>query len=185
MKTQIIAHVIGIEGGFSDHANDPGGATRYGITEQVARAHGYTGEMSRLPAEIAVEIYSKKYWDTLNLDDVLLLSPSIAFELFDSGVNAGVGRAGCWLQDTLNRFNRQARDYEDIPVDGDVGPRTIAALQALINKRGTTGKKIVWRALNCLQGAHYMELPQKFEDFKVGWLSHRVGELPPFIQEGE
>ena len=41
--------LIGHEGGFVDHPSDPGGATRYGITERVARANGYTGSMREFP----------------------------------------------------------------------------------------------------------------------------------------
>lgn len=31
--------LIGHEGGFVDHPSDPGGATRYGITERIADPH--------------------------------------------------------------------------------------------------------------------------------------------------
>jgi lysozyme family protein len=40
---QLIEEVIGREGGYSNHPADRGGATRWGITEAVARAHGYRG----------------------------------------------------------------------------------------------------------------------------------------------
>ena len=36
--------LLGHEGGFVDHPKDPGGSTRYGITQRVARANGYEGE---------------------------------------------------------------------------------------------------------------------------------------------
>ena len=42
------------EGGYSDHAADPGGKTRYGITEVVARSHGYRGDMRELPLDAAL-----------------------------------------------------------------------------------------------------------------------------------
>ena len=32
--------LLGHEGGFSDHPADPGGKTRYGVTEAVAREAG-------------------------------------------------------------------------------------------------------------------------------------------------
>jgi hypothetical protein len=41
------------EGGYSDNAADSGGQTKYGITEEVARAHGYTGAMKDLPLSVA------------------------------------------------------------------------------------------------------------------------------------
>ena len=46
-----------IEKGYSDHPFDAGGKTMYGITEHVARANGYTGEMRDFSAdEIAAAI---------------------------------------------------------------------------------------------------------------------------------
>jgi lysozyme family protein len=37
-----------------DHPADIGGPTRWGITQAVARRHGYTGEMHALPRHMAV-----------------------------------------------------------------------------------------------------------------------------------
>ena len=46
---QLIDGLIAREGGFVDHPADRGGATNWGITDAVARAHGYTGPMALLP----------------------------------------------------------------------------------------------------------------------------------------
>jgi lysozyme family protein len=46
---QLIDEVIGREGGYSNHPADRGGATRWGVTEAVARAHGYRGDMRSFP----------------------------------------------------------------------------------------------------------------------------------------
>ena len=45
------------EGGYSDHAADPGGKTRYGVTEAVAREVGYKGDMRDLSLDLAKRIY--------------------------------------------------------------------------------------------------------------------------------
>ncbi|HGV4401999.1 TPA: glycosyl hydrolase 108 family protein, partial [Klebsiella pneumoniae] len=42
---QIIEGILGKEGGYVDHPSDKGGPTRWGITQTIARAHGYTGDM--------------------------------------------------------------------------------------------------------------------------------------------
>ena len=57
--------VIGIEGGYSDDPDDRGGKTKFGITEAVARAHGYRGEMRDLGLTTARKIYKSSYWDVL------------------------------------------------------------------------------------------------------------------------
>ena len=51
------AKLLGHEGDFSDHPADPGGATRFGITEAVAREVGYRGDMRELPVDLAKRIY--------------------------------------------------------------------------------------------------------------------------------
>jgi lysozyme family protein len=43
----LIDALIDREGGYVNHPADRGGPTRYGITEAVARAHGYAGAMAR------------------------------------------------------------------------------------------------------------------------------------------
>ena len=47
--------LLGHEGGFVDHPKDPGGATRYGITQRVARANGYVGDMRNFPLSEAMQ----------------------------------------------------------------------------------------------------------------------------------
>lgn len=171
------ARVLGIEGDFSDDPADSGGATRFGITEQVARAHGYKGDMRELPLETAKQIYRRDYWDRLSLDAVARLSFPIAEELFDTAVNCGQGVAGTWLQRCLNALNRQQKDYPDVVVDGVVGPRTVEALGAYLAHRKQHGEKVLLRALNALQGAHYISLAEKRakdEAFVYGWFLNRV-----------
>ena len=41
----LIDVLIAREGGFVDHPADKGGPTRWGITQAVARRHGYMGQM--------------------------------------------------------------------------------------------------------------------------------------------
>lgn len=173
----IIEHVVVLEGGFVDDPEDSGGATRFGITEAVARAHGYKGDMRNLPKAFAIDVYRQAYWTPLRLDQVLVSSPAIALELFDTAVNSGVSRAGEFLQRSLNVLNRRGKDYDDITVDGLVGPKTLAAYEAYRRVRARSGEKVLLRALNCLQGAFYIDLAerrQKDQRFIFGWLLHRV-----------
>lgn len=101
------------EGGYSDHPADPGGKTRYGITEAVARAHGYDGPMHSLPLDTARRIYLTAYWGPSHAD---ALPPEIRFDVFDAAVNSGVRQSALWLQ----------RSIGGVAVDGIVGPQTIA-----------------------------------------------------------
>ena len=58
---ELIEELIEREGGYINHPADKGGPTRFGITEAVARAHGYAGAMSDLPREEAAAIYRRLY----------------------------------------------------------------------------------------------------------------------------
>lgn len=177
MFEEIIVSILEKEGGFSDHPNDSGGQTRYGITQSVARAYGYQGEMKNLPIPLAKQIYREKYWNPMNLELVARIMPGIVEELFDTGVNQGNGRAAEYLQLSLNALNRQGQDWPDLKIDGDIGPATLDALRAFVAKRGGDAQVVMLRALNCLQGAFYINLSQrrpKDEDFVFGWLRNRV-----------
>lgn len=172
-----LSHTLGIEGGFSDDAADSGGATRFGVTEAVAREFGYKGDMASMPLDFAKEVYRQKYWNLLQLDLVATLSERVATELFDTAVNTGVAFAGKSLQRALNVLNREQADYPDLEVDGLVGPSTIRALRAFLMKRGGDGVAVLFAMLNSLQGAFYIELAErrsKDEKFVYGWFKQRV-----------
>ena len=47
----LIDALIEREGGYVHHPADKGGATCFGVTEAVARANGYVGDMRFLPRE--------------------------------------------------------------------------------------------------------------------------------------
>lgn len=169
--------VVIVEGGYSNNPLDPGGATKYGITEKVARANGYFGPMEDMDLPTASRIYKSQYWDLLCLDAVDFDSPNIAYELFDTAVNMGVGFAGRSFQRALNAFNRGARDFADVEVDGNVGPMTLHAFSSFMGIRGAAGETVLLRALNCLQGVRYIEIVEgrpTSEDFIFGWFVNRV-----------
>jgi lysozyme family protein len=104
------------EGGFSDHAADPGGKTRYGVTEEVAREVGYRGDMRELPLTLAKRIYLERYWLPVRADE---LPAPIRYAVFDAAVNSGVRQAVRWLQRSVG-----------VADDGVLGPRTLATAQA-------------------------------------------------------
>jgi lysozyme family protein len=82
----MIDALIDREGGYANHPADKGGPTYFGITEAVARAHGYAGSMRNLPREEAAAIYRRLYWLRPRFDQVAQRSSRIAAELFDTGV---------------------------------------------------------------------------------------------------
>lgn len=87
------------EGGYSDNKYDSGGKTMFGITEQVARANGYQGQMKDFPLSVAKSIYKKQYWDAVRADEI---PQKLRYGLFDAAVNSGPSQAVKWLQQALN-----------------------------------------------------------------------------------
>lgn len=177
LKNTVINEIIKKEGGYVNDPKDSGGETNWGITKRVARRNGYYGAMRDLPKQMAFAIYAKCYWHPLCLDQIEKLSPTIAEELADTGVNQGVGRAAETLQRALNAFNNLGKLYGDIKIDGDIGPATLAALTAYLDKRGADGEIVLHRGLNVLQGAFYFDLTerrQKDEKYLYGWFRNRV-----------
>ncbi|WP_239023838.1 glycoside hydrolase family 108 protein [Salinicola corii] len=177
LKRRLVTEVIDREGGYVDHPADRGGPTRYGITEAVARAEGYTGDMRDLPLSLAIAIYERRYWDSLALDSIEPISEALTSYLFDYGVNSGPGRSGLELQMTLNALNDQQRLYPDVGEDGAVGGKTLAALDGFRVARGAAGIEVLAGAINGCRIAFCRELSRKRpsqEAFTFGWFSRIV-----------
>lgn len=173
----IIGGVLEREQGFVDDPDDSGGATNWGITEAVARDWGYTGDMRALPRELARTIYEHRYIVGPGFDQVAQLSPVIAEEMIDTGVNMGPSRPSEMLQRWLNGFNDRGSKYGDLFVDADIGKHTLDALRAFLEWRGKEGEAVLAMALNCTQGVRYLEIAENRESqekFLYGWMRTRV-----------
>ncbi len=175
---QLIEDAIEREGGYVNHPADRGGPTHWGITKAVARAQGYQGDMRQLPQSTAAAIYKRLYWISPGFSKVALKAPKLASELFDTGINMGTGTATGFMQRALNALNRNAKDYFDIQVDRQLGPATLAALEEFLRVRGPAGETVILKAVEALQGAHYLRLAEtrpSQEAFLYGWLANRIG----------
>lgn len=173
----LIDAVIGREGGYTNHPADKGGPTRWGITQQVARAYGYQGDMRVFPRPQAVDIYRAIYWNKPGFDAVGKIFPTLAEDLFDIGVNMGPQVAGVFLQRALNSFNLNGAHYADLYLDGSCGPLTVAALDAFVKRRGAEGCFRLLTAVRSLRGARYIELGEQRpanEAFTYGWFGRMV-----------
>ena len=174
----LIDEVIAREGGYSNHPTDRGGPTNFGITQAVARANGYAGDMRQLPRGVAEAIYRRLYWERPGYAFVAEIAPNVAAELFDSAVNMGPATATAFLQRALNALNRNQKDYPDLKTDRLVGAKTLAALGAFMRLRGKTGEKVLLKAIEALQGERYVALAESRpanEAFLYGWLANRIG----------
>lgn len=90
-----LGRVLGHEGGFSDHPEDNGGETMWGITHRTydayRRAKGLpTQSVQEITRSEMIEIYRREYWDAVRGDD---LPAGVDYAIFDFAVNSGPGRA--------------------------------------------------------------------------------------------
>lgn len=145
--------LLGHEGGYSFHRDDPGGETMWGITYKVARAFEYRGDMRYLPREKAKEIYRAIYWDPMKSEE---LPAELRFDAFDAAVNSGPKQAAKWIQRVVGAVE-----------DGDIGPVTLA----LIAKKNPVA---VAAALNGQRLDLMTSLPT-WGSFGKGW-ARRIAE---------
>lgn len=165
---QIIDATIKAEGGYVNDPADSGGATKYGITERVARANGYTGLMRDLPLQTARDIYRNEYAEKPGFT---AFPSEVAAELFDTGVNMGTATATKFLQRTVN-----ALAGSGIAVDGKMGPATRNAVSTYLASRNNASGILV-KALNGLQCVRYIEIVEgnaTQRRFINGWIANRV-----------
>ena len=116
----LIDDILRREGGFVDHKNDRGGATKFGITQDTLTQ--WRGEpvsvedVRRLEFDEAAEIYAARYVTQPKFDQIPY--DSVTALVVDCGVNHGVSRATRWLQKAA-----------DVNTDGMVGPVTLSAVK--------------------------------------------------------
>lgn len=156
------------EGIFSNHSWDPGGKTKYGITEAVARRHGF--DVRDLTVPQAKGIYWEDYWIAPGFDEIE--SWHIAAELFDTEVNTG---RSCIIAQRAITYNLFATEEELGGLDGRWGPRTRFA----INRIARRYERNLLAALNGEQYRHYHAIrrhkPELFKRAIRGWVK-RTGQ---------
>ena len=178
------------EGGYSNNAADRGGETYAGIARNFFPAwkgwpivdkwkNAVGTKPSKLNKALATapelrplveDWYRKEWWDRLGL---AALPQALANEIFEQAVNLGKSGGGKKVQTVCNAFNYKngSRLFQDLAVDGAIGPKTLAALRAILASRAEEAALV--HALNCMQGAHYLELAAKKPSqrvFTTGWM---------------
>ena len=158
------------EGGDVDHANDPGGVTRKGISLRFLRAMGHDingdGEITRLDVLALTDdrisyIYYRDFWLPNECGSMPFC---IALAVFDSAVNQGVGTAAKILQRSVR-----------VKADADIGPITIQAIQS------ADPTKLIkeFTARRCLRYA----INPVIHVFGLGWYRRAIGVCSRALSE--
>lgn len=111
--------------GLEVRPDEPGGAVNMGITFEIFEVWWKDSKKSGNPTYAALgkitekevaEIYKKYYYDVAKADQ---LKPGMDYAVLDSAINDGPNAAKRLMQQTLK-----------VTVDGDIGPKTLAAAKA-------------------------------------------------------
>jgi lysozyme family protein len=166
---EVVPIVLEIEGVDSNNEFDSGGATKYGITEKVARANGWTGDMRDLPLDFALSIYKKHYWDAIGGDAIT--DKGIAILLFDASVNNGVQSSIKILQQALNYINGNEKRWNSIEEDGIWGKETSDAMSKCMMRNM---EHQLFNSIFFTRGKRYLNIidnnPTQ-KEFTNGWLN--------------
>ena len=126
---EIADEIIAREGGYVNDPDDPGGATKYGVTLGTLRRLGrdLTGDgrvdardVRALSRDEARAIFIRDYY---RAPGIAQLPEALQASVFDMYVNAGANAVRV-LQRLLAAFG------QSVAVDGIIGPRTAAAADA-------------------------------------------------------
>lgn len=160
LPIQIFDLVLQFEGDdtITDDPRDPGGLTRYGISQ---RAHPSV-DIRNLTREQAHVIYDRDYWRRIRGDD---LGMAVGLMVFDMAVNQGVSAACKALQRALG-----------VSPDGVLGPVTLKAL---------TGRDsaLVCEEIAILRCNRYLTMDSPTEEtYERGWVARVVRVLSAAIR---
>ncbi len=155
-----LAVILKEEGGYVNHPRDPGGMTNLGVTkrtwEEWTHKPATEKDMRALTPDLVAPLYEARYWKAIRCDQ---MPGPLALCVFDFSVNAGPNRAGRYLQRIVGAVQ-----------DGQVGPATIAAVNAFVASHGVAEAV---RQYQDARRAYYKQLPT-FKTFGKGWLRRVV-----------
>lgn len=126
---EIAKEIVAREGGFVNDPDDPGGATRHGVTIGTMRRLGLdldgdgdvdVDDVRRITPQQAEAIFIEYYYRRPRIGD---LPAGLRASVFDMYVNAGANAVKI-----LQRLLRQMG--HDVAIDGAIGPRTAEAAHA-------------------------------------------------------
>jgi len=169
----IAREIVAREGGFVNDPDDPGGATKHGVTVGTLRRLGLdlTGDsrvdaddVRRLSREQAEAIFVAHYYRAPGID---ALPAALRASVFDMYVNSGANAVRI-LQRLLNDMGQA------VEVDGVIGPQTIAAARAAATAAALESARTAGAAAKAtaeLIGGH------AFAHHLLHPLEHRVGLL--------
>ncbi len=128
---EIARRIVAREGGYVNDPDDPGGATKHGVTEHTMRRLGLdlngdgrvdSADVRQVNHAQAEDIFVQHYYKRPGIDR---LPQPLRASVFDMYVNAGANAVKI-----LQRLLRQMG--QDVAADGVIGPQTAEAAEAAV-----------------------------------------------------
>lgn len=173
------AKIIELEGGFTDHENDPGGATNLGISLRFLQQNDEydLGDLDNdgdldyddiklMTLADASKLYKKHWWDKYGYEGIP--NQAVANKIFDMAVNMGARQAHKLLQRAINCVLGQRALVDD----GLLGPKSSQAMQVALQQ-----PLALLASLRAQQEGFYRTLVAGNSSFKVflqGWINRAV-----------
>jgi len=156
---------------FTDDPDDPGGATRWGISLRTAEIHAElfdidgdgdvdADDIEHLDRDTAEDYYLEYVWKPQGCDQIA--ADAVAAKVLDLSVNMGNTRGAKRIQMALRAVGRPTA------IDGKIGPHTIGR----INEAPTLAMMAAYRS----EAAGYYRMitalrEKKFSKYIDGWLN--------------
>lgn len=137
------------EGGYSNDSDDSGGETYKGIARNywgvwegwdiIDVEKNYTNfektlDNNKTLQRMVEQFYNDHFWKPLKLNRII--SQKLAQAMFDKGINLGIKRVSCLLQESLNTLG------EKLVVDGKLGSKSISAINKYKRYKGLVLKTL-------------------------------------------
>lgn len=117
-------YVLGDEGGYTNHPQDRGGPTNWGITiidlARWRKKPVSAADVKAMTKAEAKAIYKAWYWDTLSLDQITDYGKSCT--IFDIGVVRGIGNGAMTAQEACCALG------SPLEVDHHLGPKSVVGV---------------------------------------------------------
>ncbi|OFV82573.1 MAG: hypothetical protein A2W26_02435 [Acidobacteria bacterium RBG_16_64_8] len=183
-----VAVVITHEGGYCNFANDPGGATNWGISKVIRANCKLTphdlgipdfsdDSIKSMPRRAAERVYFLHWWVPWRLWEIN--DQTIATKIMDYGINSSPPRVAIvFAQQVCRDLGR------DLTVDGKIGPLTIAAINAC--DRGDWLRAyaaMMWGRWSAILRLHpEMEIPwRRVWSIRAAWGVPALEATPPIL----
>lgn len=163
-----VEQVLKDEGGdkITDDPDDPGGRTKYGITQKLLNAIGMMMRVDDLTESQAKQIYYDHFWLEYKFDQISKYEPRVVEKTFNFMVTAGPDPAFRCLQRALRSCGL------DMKEDGVMGPITRGLFIGFVN-RSEPDKLINSFGLLCAlkseMAGYYRDLDKP--KYEAGWVA--------------